>query len=728
MDFCQTHRVFQLTTPLGPNTLLFYRMEAAEALGELFEYRIDALSADESIRPEQMLGQPVTVSMELPQGRYRYFNGFVSSFGYQGAVDHLARYQLIVRPWLWFLSRNSDCRIFQNQTVPTIVKEVFRGHGKLHFEERLSETYLPREYCVQYRESDYQFVSRLLQDEGIYYFFRHDRDSHTLILADSPAAHKPVQDFEQIHYRGVRDDRNEDYGLIEDWTFSNEVQSGAYAATNFDFTKPKADLSVKSTIRREHPHSEYELFDYPEAHCHCDHGSTIARRRIEEQHARYSISRGSTTARGLTCGSVFELKDFPRADCDRRYLVTSSRLELRSNKYETTSGNTAGIDTFRGSFTALDADTVFRPQRSTPKPVVQGPQTAVVVGRPGEEIWTDEHGQVKVKFHWDRYGRADETASCWVRVSQPWAGQGWGAVSIPRIGQEGIVDFLEGDPDRPIITGRVYNGDSRAPFALPGGATVSGIKSSTHKGAGYNEMSMDDSAGKEKINIHGQHDMATTVKNDQTNTIANNRTTTVQNGNDALSVATGNRTVNVQGHHTRNVVAGDDTVAIAAGRRHVQVKQDATLQVQNGSRFVQVDSGHYSLTAKKSAAFKGETEGVTIQGDTKGVSIVGNGQGVSILGNGDGVSIKGTSTGVGILGYGEGTYVFGQPGVTVKGEASIGLDAPEITITGGNSVSISAKEISISAPEITLSTPDGSSSITINASGVTIQGVLAYIN
>ncbi|NJD06638.1 MAG: type VI secretion system tip protein VgrG [Methylococcaceae bacterium] len=575
MDLTQSQRNIQISTPLGPDKLLFYRMAGSEQLSALFEYDVELLSPDSDIDPEQLLGQNVTIKLELPQGGWRYFNGHVSRFGHYGTLDFLAIYRALIRPWPWFLTCNADCRIFQNKTIPDIVKEIFRIHGHTEFEEKLSETYKPREYCVQYRETDFNFVSRLLEEEGIGYFFRHTDGKHTLVMTDSVHAYSPFEGYAEVPFIHPGNTERYKQDHIDEWMFAQEVQPGAFAATNYDFTKPRADLKAKSMVQRSHPHSKYELFDYPGPHVETEHGESYTRRRIEEHHARFEQGTGHGNARGLACGYRFKLMGYPRDDRNREYLVTGARFQLYSNAY--LSSMAGAPEEYSCQFSAIDAKTVFRPQRVTPKPFVQGPQTAVVTGPAGEEIYTDEHGQVKVKFHWDRYSQKDETSSCWVRVSHPWAGQGWGAISIPRIGQEVIVDFLEGDPDRPIITGRVYNADTRAPFALPGAAVISGIKSDTHKGAGYNEISMDDTAGKEKFLIHSQYDMTTTVRN-----------------NDTQHVMV-DRTIHVDGKHTETikkdlrltVAEGDQVNIVESGHLHIQAAQTITLKV--GGSTLQMD-------------------------------------------------------------------------------------------------------------------------------------------
>lgn len=514
MTSTQANRQVEIVTPLGADRLLFYRMTASEALGRLFQFDLELLSEDPDIKFEDLLGQKVTVRLDLPDDNKRYFNGYVSRFSLAGSVGDYSLYTATVSPWLWFLTRTADCRIFQEMTVPDIVKQVFRDHGFTDFEESLSAAYRSWTYCVQYRETDFNFVSRLMEQEGIYYYFKHESDKHTLVLSDSISSHETYPGYETLPFFPPTEHLNRERDHIHEWTVSQEVQPGGYTLDDFDFERPKANLEVKSSIPRGHARDGLEIFDYPGEYIQTNDGEAYVRARIEELQTDYERVQGLANARGLATGHLFELTDFPRQDQNREYLVVSATHEVTSDLYG--SGESGGVrDVYACSFTVLHSKEPYRQPRSTPKPMVQGPQTAIVVGPAGKEIHTDKYGRVKIQFHWDRYGKSDENSSCWVRVSHPTAGKNWGAVQIPRIGQEVIVDFLEGDPDHPIITGRVYNANQMPPFDLPGKDMVSGMKSnSTPGGGGYNEISMDDTKGNEAIVIHGQHNMDTTIEND----------------------------------------------------------------------------------------------------------------------------------------------------------------------------------------------------------------------
>jgi type VI secretion system secreted protein VgrG len=423
-----------------------------------------------------------------------------------------------VWPWLWFLTRTADCRIFQDKTAHEIILEVFKDekhHGVPDYEDHCTGKYATREYCVQYRETDFNFVSRLMEEEGIYYYFEHSDGRHVLKLVDAHAAHKPLPHRATIAYFPPGYQIRTDDEYIHDWTFDQGIQPGLVTLRDYDFTKPKADLTVKNRKTEKHEHAGYEIFDWPGEYRETDDGDHLARARVDELHAEFERAQAGCNVREIAVGGLFTLANFPRPDQNRQYLIVSADWDLLDNPYESSPGAAAR---YGARFTALPSpsDRQFRPARVTPEPKVAGPQTAVVVGPAGEEIWTDKYGRVKVQFHWDRYGKKNENSSCWIRVSSPWAGANWGAVALPRIGQEVIVDFLEGDPDQPIITGRVYNADQMPPYALPGNKTQSGMKSRSSLGgsaSNFNEIRFEDKKGSEQVFVHGEKDMDTRVKN-----------------------------------------------------------------------------------------------------------------------------------------------------------------------------------------------------------------------
>ncbi len=617
----QYHRPVTIATPLEPGVLLPVGVSGTEQLSRLFEYTVELFSQQpDKVKSTDLLGDTMTLQLELSNGQSRYFNGYVSRFVQTGVEGDTVTYEATLVPWLWFLTRTSDCRIFQKKDVPTIIKQVFQDLGFSDFKDSLSGSYRKWEYCTQYRETAFNFVSRLMEQEGIYYYFKHDANTHTLILADSVSAHDPFPGYKTIRYLPPNQGESEEE-FISQWRIEHQFQPGKYALNDFNFTTPKADLKSVTPTKISIPgFKQYEVYDYPGEYTKGEEGSAYSKIRMQEIDIRHETVSGVSDARGLCTGSKFDLADHPLEKQNKTYLVTSASYHLQAGDYTASQAN--GETTFSCGFTAIDADPEkchYRPPLITPKPVVQGSQTAIVAGDPKEEIDTDKYGRIKVQFHWDREGKFDENSSCWIRVSQTWAGKKWGSVFIPRIGQEVLVDFLEGDPDRPIVIGSVYNNNHMPPFDLPKEKNQSGFKSDTTKGGGgKNSIVFDDTKGVEKLTIHSQYDMSSTVKHD--------RSTTIETGNDTLAVQAGTKSTTVK---------GDTSLTVEAGSR--------TVNVTGGKYSADVNGGDFSAVASAAVVLHGKGAGAQMTGDASGVKITGNGQGVEVTGNGGtGVKVDGT--------------------------------------------------------------------------------------
>lgn len=593
MAIAQIHRRIAITTPLGKDVLLLRGFSGSEALSQLFHFDLDLLSENDSISFQDVVGKNVTLRIYDAAGGERYWNGFVSRFS-QGAQDRrLTSYRAQMVPWLWFLTRTADCRIFQNMKVPDIIQKIFKDLGFSDYKLRLYGSFQPRDYCVQYRETDFNFVSRLMEEEGIYYYFIHDQGKHTLVLANDSAAHDPCpnQKTAKYDFRGgnvVYED------VVTEWYYQEEYRTGAWAQTDYNFETPSTSLAVKVNGK-----NSYEIYDYPGEHRVRSDGDRLAKIRLQEQTVPANVSHGSSGCRYFGSGYLFSLADHYRSDLNQQYLLTSVHHTASQGAGFQVGGQGGEELTYRNSFECMPSSTPFRPQRVTPQPFVQGCQTAVVVGPGGEEIYTDKYGRVKVQFHWDREGKKNENSSCWIRVSHPWAGKGWGAISVPRIGQEVIVDFLEGDPDQPIITGRVYNAEQLPPFGMPGGAVVSGIMSnSTKGGGGFNEISLNDTKGTELINIHAQYDQQKKVEHDERVTIGNDRTEHV--GHDERITVDNNRTEKVGvdenitiGSNRTEKVGSNETITIGANRKE-SVGSNETINI--GSNRTETVGSNESIT------------------------------------------------------------------------------------------------------------------------------------
>ncbi len=559
-----------LKTPLPAQTLRVHSMSCTGGLGQLDELHLALLSPQADIEAEKLLGQAVDLQLRLPGGSLRHFCGLVTRFGIGARQAGHYGYSATVRPWLWFLTRTTDCRIFQEQTVPEIIDTVFKDHASYaSFQSKLVRSYRKRSYCVQYRESDYNFVSRLMEDEGIYWYFEHAQGSHTLMLMDSPDAHEPMAGKTLLPFHEGSGSAAPQVECVSQWQCSRGVRTGALALTSYDFERPAVSLLAKQLLARGHALDALEAFDFQGDYNAATHGQRQADDRLDAQQARFERLAGRSNASALAAGRVFELARHPRADQNGKYLCTAFEFNMQGEAVESEQGG-GGVDV---QFQAIRADAVFRPPRRTSKPFVQGPQTAVVVGPAGEEIHTDRYGRVKVQFHWDRYGKKDEKSSCWVRVSSPWAGKNFGFMQVPRIGQEVVVDFLEGDPDQPLITGRVYNGNQMPPWELPANATQSGLLTRSSKGGSYgqaNALRFEDKVGAEELWLHAEKDQRFEVENDESHWVGRDRQKKVDHdettliGHDLQETVVNNQTVTIGGMHVETVkLAKAETVYLA---------------------------------------------------------------------------------------------------------------------------------------------------------------------
>ncbi len=577
-------RAAVVQTPVGADTLTFTHLIGRDEISRCFAYTIGFVGTNADIDPLKMLGG--SVSIEGESDPKRWFSGLISDFRLTRIEDRLAHYEAVARPWLWFLGNTTDCRIFQNMSVVEIVEEIFSKYGSAKFEKRLQGSYPPREYCVQYDETDLDFVQRLLEHEGIMYFFEHDEGEHKLIVTDAMSKLKPAPGYATVpyHFEGRRARRDVEY--ITEWIPGSSVRPGAYAHTDYDFKKPGADLMAKSSQAFGHKEAAGENYRQPGAHLEVGRGDTIAAIRREEIQATHRRIAAVGTVRGLFSGCTFKLEGFPREDQNQEYLVISAEYRLFDPGYR------SGVDTEGENFQVVlgvaPTAVPYRPPRITPRPIMRGPQTATVVGPSGEEIFTDEYARVKVQFHWDRLGKKDQDSSCFVRVSQSWAGSGWGFIQIPRIGQEVIVDFIEGDPDLPMITGRVYNASQMPPYGLPGNATQSGWKSDSSKGGGgYNELMFEDKAGSELVNFQAQKDHNLLIKNDRTKLVQHDQSDRIDN-NAKHSVGVNldedvgnNKTVKVGVDQTTNI-GNNDTETVGVNRS-LTVGSNETINIGSNS-------------------------------------------------------------------------------------------------------------------------------------------------
>ena len=700
----------QFSSPLG-EALVFYAMSGRETLGQPFNYEVDLLSEDPNLDLTALLGKTAGVSLERYDGGVREFNGFVTRFALLGARGRHALYRVVLRPWLWLLSHTRGSRIFHKKTVPAILKQIFRERGFTDFsDDELSTDYREWEYLVQYRESELNFLNRLMEQEGIYYYFKHEGGKHLLILADGPTGHHVASEYKEgINYFPPLERERRDQEHIDHWLAEKRLRTTTFTVGDYDFKRPAQFIFAQSFVKHDYPNSQLESYDYPAEAANRAEAEREARIQLEMHQVEHDTVEGAGNPRGIAAGSLFSLVQFPREDQNKEYLVIDASYEVRVGEYESTSDVEDKDPEYRMRFTALDAKVQYRAPRVTRKPIVEGPQTATVIAEGDQEIWTDEYGRVKVLFHWDIPA---QDKSCWVRVAQIWAGTNFGGMHIPRAGQEVIVDFLEGDPDRPIITGRVYNADNMPPYTLPANQTQSGIRSRSTNGGGqdnFNEIRMEDKKGEEELYLQAEKNMTTLVKNDQATTVKANRSAGVT-GNDSVSVGgdrsvsvTGNLSVTVKGQGKSPIHSSLDVT----GKHNVHASDLIDMDAPNHIQFkvqgssILIEPGKITMTAGG---------GATIVLDAN-VLASGSGGGSMLIDP----NVKATSKGGGSMVI--------DANIMAKSSAghSMLVDGGKAAFSvGGSSTTVTASAVSMDSAKIAGS--GGGSTLELSAKGANLAG------
>ena len=623
-------RLVAISTPLGDDELLLRKAKVHEELGRPFSIDIELISDDEDISLDDLLGQNVTIRLETDE-ESRFFNGIITEFFQKENIDRNACYGAVIRPWFWLLTLSENCRVFQEKAYPDIIKEVFDELGFSDYEDQLTGTYTPQEYVVQYNESDFNFVSRIMEQEGIYYYFSHTDGKHSLVMIDDCSV---LPDIGEVPYNDVEEGGYEvDVEGIKKWTNYRKLRTGGISLTDFDFITPSKSLAAVTADPKTDSLSTLQKFSYPGKYSERAKGTDYTKILMEKENVNYDEKACEGNFRTLFAGSQFTLIDHHRDDQNDNYLITKFTCTLKSDEF-ISSSNGENTELFTCKFTAIPTNVVYRPQQTATKPKITGPQTAMVVGKAGEEIWTDKYGRVKVLFHWDRIGEGDEKSSCWIRVSQSWAGKGWGSMQIPRIGQEVLVDFLHGDPDQPIIIGSVYNGSNMPPYELPTNATMSGLKSRSSKGGGgFNEFRMEDKKGEEQIFIQGEKDQEINIKNDCLETIGNDRHLIIKN--DQIELVENNRNEEVKADHIEKI--GKDRKLTIIGKEEKSV--DSTLSLTVTGDVTEVFKANHSMKVTDDSTVKGTnisieaTDKITIK--VGGSSIEIESGGIKIVSSGD---------------------------------------------------------------------------------------------
>ncbi|WP_299362914.1 type VI secretion system tip protein VgrG [uncultured Paracoccus sp.] len=696
-------REITVAIPAIGEPFTFVRMEGEEEISVpfAFDLRISAKTLD--LKASDVLGTRATIEVAgAPDSEPRHFDGQVAEFGLAEIRDDFAFYRLLLRPALWFAGLATDNRIFQNLSVPDIIDEVLRAYPDVVTDKRLDGSYAPRDYCVQFEESDLDFLGRLMEEEGIFYFFEHSADGHVTVLADANAAMRPAPGAAEIAYEPDSPTAPREGDYLTGWVPRAAVRIGAVAQTDYDFLKPSADLMAKASHPHGHAGDRRETYAYPGRHLDLGRGDRLAGIRLEEAQAGFERVLAEGTARPLGPGRRFTLTDFPREAENAAHLVLRASYRMwdeqvrAGQRTRSDGGEPVG---YRASLLCAPARIPFRPERRTPRRPMRGPQTAVVVGPAGAEIHTDEHARVKVQFFWDRKGGRDAGSSCFVRVSQTWAGAGWGFIQIPRIGQEVIVDFLDGDPDRPIITGRVYNAEQIPPYGLPGSATQSGWKSnSSPGGGGWNELRFEDKAGAEEVYFQAQKDHNELIKNDETRSIGHDWIEDVVNdatqsvghdrresvGNDKFTSVKVNRTVSIGANDTETVGAHRSLDVGATETIHVAQSSTESIdgthtQTVGSTQTITVKAARLDSVVATETRNVGAAQTNTIVGQR--TVTVQAGQAHAITAD-DGWTVGGNRT-LSVTGN-ETVAITGNQGERVGGDASLEITGTRATQVGGD--------------------------------------------
>jgi len=649
-----------------PGTLFLRAALAREALSELTEATIEVTTPDFTRKAEDFLGQPMHLELTTAKGKTRAIRGVCTSVENIGAHGKLKHFRFETRPRFWMLKLTRNSRIFHDKSVLEVISEVLGEHGLSDYDDATKESYPTRTYCVQYRESDFDFLSRLMEEEGIYYYFDHSGTKDKLVLVDSTATLKPMAETPTIEFVEQQFMHAERAPHIYEWVQHDRVNTGKVSLVDYDFTKPTADLGVTTLIKKGgHSHAEYEAYDTPGHYADAGRGETLSRIRAEGAVHEVNRAYAMGTSVNFVPGTTMKLAKHETVQDSTEYAVLSAThyIQLEKPPRELEIENwflDSGLDfpdgpalDYRCAIEVAPKSEPFRPPRHTPWPEISGLQTAIVTGPSGEEIHTDEHGRIKVQFHWDRDGKKDEKTSCWVRVVVPWSGKGWGIAAIPRIGQEVVIQFEEGDPDRPICTGMLYHGSNKPPYGLPANKTQTGIKTNSSKGGGgFNELMFEDKKDGELVRFQSEKDYKQIVKNNADITIGLEKKDK------------GDLTQTIHGSKTETLKTGDHTFTVEDGNETVKIKKDRKKTIEGKS--TEVITGNTSLTVKS-----GNFSETISKGNASRTVDIGNDSLETSLGN---VSVDAP--------VGKITLTAGMEILLKVGMSSIKIDNMGVTISG----------------------------------------------
>lgn len=703
--YTQDNRSMKVQTALGKDVFLLRRLQATEAFSQLFNISVDLLSYQSNISPQDIIGSHVALFIGS-DGNTRPLNGFVRTFAYTGLEKQgLYGYKAELVPWFWFLDKRTNCRIFQNQTVQKIIETIFTELGFYDFKFSLIDNHQPLEYCVQYQESDFHFVSRLLEQEGLFYFFEHQADKHILHIADNSAAFVFLDDKVIEHSSGSRSKF-----YLDRWQHRFQYCSGAFAQTDYNFENANLSLLTEIPTSIKLPNnSALERFEFPGNYVESQRGQNLTRIRMQQEEAGYQLVHAGGNMPQLEIGKKFKLNsDEALVDDKKTFVISEITHEAFEGSYldEEEEGQSSS---YRNFFYCFPEEVVYRPPLKASKPRIDGVQTAVVVGSPGEEIYTDKYGRIKLQFHWDRYGEKNESSSCWVRVATLWAGNKWGTLNIPRVGQEVVVTFLNGDPDQPLVIGSVYNSTHMPPVPLPAGKNFAGMRSKNVKGdvGGSNEFSLDDTGESQQVKLHAKKDYNTTVGNNLSSSVVGNASYNVDGDNS--STVGGNSTQSVQGNETASVQGNQDS-SVQGNRSQTTAGNTTTNTSGNAETTIGANESRNVSSNQDVSIGSNQTLNVGANqtcsvGANQQTAVAGN-QTISVTGNQDisalaqNVSISTTATTSALS-------------IAMNGQSQIAL------AVGGTSITIDPSGITLSM---------GASSVKIDATGVSVMGPLVKLN
>ena len=686
-----------------------------EGISMLGQFTVELASDDPDVDIDKIVGEKACLTWKGLE-ETRWLHGLVAEFEVTGYGRSLTYYAARIVPKMWLLTRRWQCRIFQDLSTPEILEKVFKGAGLSSGEDYklgFQRSYTKRTFCVQYRESDMDFVSRLMEEEGIYYWFEHTEDGHVLRLADNSSAHEPILGESTLAF--LPGDEGQTQGeAISAFRYGKTVRTGKVTFRDFEFKKPSLDLTQSAPADKW---KELEHYDYPGEYHEPGHGKALAKIRLEEEQVWRDGAEGEGSCRLMAPGQTFTLDLHKREDLNQEYLITEIQhygTQPQGAEEDFLDSGGRAEATYENEFECLPKTRQFRPPRDTPTPVVDGPQTAIVVGPAGEEIYTDEHGRVKVQFHWDREGKKDDKSSCWMRVSQLWAGEAWGAMYVPRIGQEVIVEFLEGDPDRPMVTGRVYHGTNVPPYSLPAEKTKSTIKSnSSPGGGGSNELRFEDKKGSEEIYAHAQKDYNIVVENDRTKkvghdekweigndqtglvkhdqklTVNHNRTKRVDV--DQSESVGGNKTIDVEGNHTEKIHKSKKVNVTLGHTEVVNAYQSITI---GGARMLKVGAAFTQTVVGLKSTTVGAAMSIKV---SKNYTLKVNGNRKTDIGKNYDEKVKGTHTE-----FVDGDFVLHAKNLELMAEDKIFISVGKasITLEKDGTIQIVGKKMNIKGTEI----------------------------